>query len=422
MMTMSEIPDKCVKELEKDFEKFIWNGHRPKIPLKTLKLSVKNGGCNLVDVKLKDRSLKIIWKRLIESDKKFANLVYDAIDPALGKDIWECDMDENTIRNFFSQIPDIWKNVLKVWNEIKDIPLDSFLWYNKNILIGGKEVFYTDCYKKGLKYLSQFYNEGKELKSAEEMKEEFGLDIMRYNGLIAAASKSDKELAKTIRTPDHQQEGVWFEAKYAYAKINNASANLDEKWKRWKKECAVQEIEMMDLEIFKELFMRTKSLSSVPKYQSFYFRLLHRAIVTNIQLKYWKLRECDKCSWCEGDREHTIHLFVTCVETAKLWKEVRMLCEQCDGGLNWEPINILFCRVHENPRKVQNMLCLITLQYIYRQRCIKKTLCVQELRCIIQQAKKIEKYIAIRDNSVRKYNLKWCQNESDNPAISLSIE
>ena len=62
------------------------------------------------------------------------------------------------------------------------------------------------------------------------------------------------------------------------------------------------------------------------KLHSFHFRLVNNAITTNIQLKYYKIRDNDSCTFCNGDRETISHLFIHCKFVQPLWNRVMLLC------------------------------------------------------------------------------------------------
>ena len=52
-------------------------------------------------------------------------------------------------------------------------------------------------------------------------------------------------------------------------------------------------------------------------------------------------------------------------------------------------------------------MCLITKQYIYRQRCFGKELNFRELKGVIRNVENIEKYIAEKNDKVKTHEKKW---------------
>ena len=51
------------------------------------------------------------------------------------------------------------------------------------------------------------------------------------------------------------------------------------------------------------IFKDIKKLTYISKLRSFQYRLLRRAITTNIQLKHWSIKDSDLCSNCGLYRE-----------------------------------------------------------------------------------------------------------------------
>ena len=56
---------------------------------------------------------------------------------------------------------------------------------------------------------------------------------------------------------------------------------------------------------------------------------------------------------------------------------------------------------------IKNMICLIVKQYIYRQRCLKKPLSAREVWSVIGTVENMEKYNAVKNNTLHKHLRKW---------------
>ena len=85
--------------------------------------------------------------------------------------------------------------VLKAWSKINysrkntltDI-LDSIIWYNSDILVGKKPIFYQKCYEKGIVKIRDILNANNQFLSYNEFCRRYGhtIDWIRYYGLIEA--------------------------------------------------------------------------------------------------------------------------------------------------------------------------------------------------------------------------------------------
>ena len=88
-----------------------------------------------------------------------------------------------------------------------------------------------------------------------------------------------------------------------------------------------------------------------------------------------------------------------------------------------EPINFgmdtVICNLlREEPWHIKNFICLVTKQYIYRQRCQKETLSIEQLITLIVDIKRFEKMRALETNNLLKHCKKW--GETPPPHLSIT--
>ena len=70
------------------------------------------------------------------------------------------------------------------------------------------------------------------------------------------------------------------------------------------------------------------------------------AITTNVQLKWYKIKESERCTFCESEKETLIHLFVRCKYVQPLWEMITEIF-----GINSiTEVQVLFNHVANNPR------------------------------------------------------------------------
>ena len=133
------------------------------------------------------------------------------------------------------------------------------------------------------------------------------------------------------------------------------------------------------------------------------------ALITNIQLKKWGLKESEFCSFCEWQKETVIHLFCECTEVNKLWNCIPSIFEYVEKT----PVNTSICaklfnRIAMSKYHIYNVIALFLKQYVYRQRCLKKRLNVFEFKCFVRQIKNMELYYAQKKGKVSLHYKKWC--------------
>ena len=67
-----------------------------------------------------------------------------------------------------------------------------------------------------------------------------------------------------------------------------------------------------------------------------------------------------------------------------------------------------------------NLMCLLTKQYIYRQKCLGLEINLYQLKCIFRQVECLEKYIAIKNSRLQVHTAKWQLQLTENLANCLN--
>ena len=156
------------------------------------------------------------------------------------------------------------------------------------------------------------------------------------------------------------------------------------------------------------MFRDIYKVTNVSKLRSFQYRLIHNAIVTNKRMFLWKQIESPNCTFCDRSEENILHLLVNCEYVKSLWENLRptlKIFSKQDLEFNYE--TILLNKIHPVSGHVSNLLCLVVKQYIYRQRCKKVLPVPGEAKELIYQIRNLEKYIAIKNNTLEKHEKKW---------------
>ena len=405
MTVLPRIPEHIVKQVEQLCEKYIWNGHKPKIPLTVLQSSKKCGGLKLMDLRKKDISLKINWIKLLESDHKLEHMVYFNMKCPLKQRFWQCNL---RVEDYHHAIPTtldtFWKNVVEAWFRTvkKECLREDCIWYNSEIRIKKKPFFWEHAFKQGLCYIGQLYT-GSSTKSCRRVNKEYGLSLMQYNSLVSAIPKYLKAKYATIEPKEIELPTIKTSQVYEDLCFNRTL--LMGKHRKWEEELDLKFDFGRMLDGFRDLYLVT----NVPKYRSFQYRLLNRAIITNIHLKHWGIVDENKCTFCGEHRESYLHLFIYCDFVKELWCEMDKYMNQISADpIYFDVDTVMWNRIiPANAGHIKNFICLVTKQYIYRQRCLKKDLNVHELKVIIMNLRNMERYIAIKNGKLDKHTSKW---------------
>ena len=419
MMVLPQIPKTVVKNMDNLIRNYLWGGKKSKIAYNILQLPKKEGGLNLVNLQKKDTSLKATWPQILHNETEYAKLVYRIIRcRTIEEDIWRCNIspeDVNSLK-FNNQF---WKDVLISWSEYnyyQEARIENqILWYNSRIKVHGQTVFWRDCYQKGLIYVHQLFEERK-FKNNEQLSEQYSLTTLRINSLKSAICKEWKnffqlfEKQQYMPLPPHTYDRILQQdkslSKEVYSFLAEDIIILHNKYIKWKEDLEDYNDTLID---FRQEFNYINRVTNVTKYRSFQYRLLQRGLITNIHLEKWNILPSSMCTFCSRQPETVIHLMWHCPKVQIIWENVQAYIQEQGWGEchNLQASDIIMNRIHRKRSHVINFICLITKQYIYSSRCLKKEIHFPVLKAMINSVRNTEKYIAIKNSKLSTHHRKW---------------
>ena len=410
MTVLPFMPEHLLKDMNNAITNFIWEAKKPKIATAILQAEKDCSGLRLIDLKKKDMSLKISWVQILLQDQKMAILVYKLLNCEINKLLWETNLHSDDIETIFPDAPQFWKDVLYSWTYINYEqhtlnPMDQIVWYNSMIRTNNKPIMWKNIFQKGLVYIKDL-RRPRGFISVRQAQEKFDMTLMQYNSPISAIPRS----WKTHNAPAQQVTTNYEMAKvklhisnWAYRKINYDDTLLNIKHISWETEL---QTELPNDEMWC-LFKNIDRTTNVPKYRSFQYRLLNRAIITNIQLEKSKITTSSLCDKCKLSRETLSHLFVECPKIVDFWTEVTRFMKLFGTTPNFTTKTVLFNTGVEPAGHVKNAICLLAKHYLYRQRCLKQNVHFNEFKAMVEKIKNFEHYYAIKNNKLTKHNKKW---------------
>ena len=425
MMVLPKIPCNIVKTVNNMIREYIWNGKKSKIAYNILQNRKQDGGLNLVNIEKRDTALKATWPIILKNEEEYSKMVYKIMRcNIIEEDIWRCSLEPMDIKKLKIN-NQFWKDVLEAWgcyNYYHQRRIDNqYIWYNSGIKIGGKVILWGDVYLRGLKYVYQLFQDGK-YKTEDQVWEEYGLTKLRFNSLKSAIPQEWKNFfisnSSTTYLPiaphnyDYEvSKGGQGLSKRVYQYISEDILLVHNKYIKWRKELGGEYQDV--LTEFGKAHMDIYRITNVPKYRSFQYRLLQRGLVTNIQLHHWQLLDTNMCTLCGKQKESLIHLFYECEKTQILWKQITLwMKEKYKVTFQLNATTVIMNRIVKKAGHVVNFICLITKQYIYRQRCLKEEINFQGLKSTVRKIESIEKYIATKNQKLDKHNRKWGSSET----------
>ena len=425
---LPNIPSRIQKSIDVLISRFLWSEKKAKISLNNLQLLKKCGGLALCNLKWREIAIKTTWIQILHRDSKCASIAYEAIGCCLGKDMWSCNVHRKDISIATQGMSQFWKDIFTAWFTIsydRDTHgSHQLIWFNSYIRINGVPFLWPNVYLKGLRMVSQLFPDGVMI-STQVAYDSFGLNYLQLYQLITAIPVQWKmdvsTTGETIIDPPFVQFCVKYAnlSRYVYKELATNSNRINSLWCKWAKDltCTVEEFESA----FRNIYLTT----NVPKLRSFLYRLLNRAIITNIHLKRWGRKNDGLCGFCgENEEETYTHLFYFCHKAQMLWQNVQEYAQKC--GVT-EPLDmcvesVILDSLCKNSKSVSNYLCVVTKQYIYAQRCMGLELSSTALINRFNYFKNIEKYIATKNSNLGKFYSKWEQEAEIDDWCEVSLD
>ena len=406
MMVLPLIPKDIVKNINNIIRNFIWNNKKAKIAYNILQLPKRQGGLGLVNLEHKEYALKATWPQILQKEPEYAQIVYSLIHcSVLQEDIWRCSIAPEDVKGLRIS-SEFWRNVLWCWSnynyyyQMKEE--NQLIWLNSRIRVKGKPFMWADVYKRGLRYVYQLFEKGT-FKSSQQVWEEYGLTQLRHNSLKVSIPKEWITIFTTrsqqtfLPVPPHNYdiaiitEGIGLSRKI-YKYISEDISSIQYKYVKWVQDIGPDFCE--NIEEFANLHMDIYRTTNVPKYRSFQYRLLQRGLVTNVHLHKWNMIPNSMCTYCQSEVETVCHLFVECPMVRTLWEKVLEYIQykfETKDRIEINAKNIICNKISPTSSDSIIFICLITKQYIYRQRCQKGNIHFNNLRTVLHQVENIEK-------------------------------
>ena len=418
MYVLPLMPQSLIQRFNSIIEKFLWNGRKPKIPLKKLQNKKQYGGANLVNLEHKDKALKVSWVAYLlknESDL-LSEMAYQNINRILQEKVWQCNINSKDIKQMFDK-DKFWIQVWESWSYVNysdNVDKSQMIWYNSHVRINNKPFVWRKPFKQGLLYINQLFKENtNRYVTCSEAQERFLLDVMQYNSLISALKKL------TFTKPDPTRIILTEKimtcknvTSFIYNELTSDSTSQYNTFIRWQFRLKTSIL----YDDFLKLMVNINKITNSTKLRSFQYRLLNLSLVLNVQLKTWKICDTDKCSFCNTETETLEHIFFDCPKTKVLLNSIQsiLISYQPDTKeYNLTKENILFNNVDVNPGSLVNCIVLIMKQMIYANRCLKKRITVQQLKEKIEFTRKVELYNTKQNNKCRIYYCKWYNMTQD---------
>ena len=391
--------------------RFLWK-NTEKIKRTILYNNYDEGGLKVPNIELFCQTLKISWMKHLFSDlyiTDWKTLLYSNIEKFGGNYVWMA-TDENP--SFKKSLNPFWTDVFNSWRKLANSDhqpdyLLQPLFYNKNIKIGGRSVFWRGWYESGINTLQDIITDNGEFHSWETIKERVGnsAHFLQYAALKRALPLTWKQAIKDrplqLREQTHPTimkiKKSEKPSKLAYKLISESKKTKptinENKWERI--------LESQDIE-WEKVYTLSYICTRDKKLQETQFKIIHYILPTNSYLYKCKIKDSPNCGFCHLQIETIQHLLWECPKSKTLWLQLSDSLLSKEITYNFTAKNTI---VGDSTAPILiEHLKLITKHYIFTQKINQKELEIKELLNIIKHKSNIEKHYS---KDLSKYYNKW---------------
>ena len=277
--------------------------------------------------------------------------------------------------------PIFWLDVLKQWclynfiqtNRTED-RINEILWFNSNIKIDNKVVYYKTCHEKNIIYLKDLLDQNGNLMSFSDFQAKYKtrLTFLHYLGLLGAIPNRYKELlAQTISKPKTPKLTMLIQCKQKVTKL--VYDNMIEETDVFPTKAYQKHKSELDTELSKEdflnFFLNTLSSTASTKLRDIQIRILHHTLVTNETLLKWGVLNDNRCTFCHVEIESIAQLLIRCRYATNVWKHIENSLQNAGVTIVLTEVDkLLGIATNENINmKAINLINMVIKQYICLQ-------------------------------------------------------
>ena len=409
MMSLGNMDNDQLEEAIKIIQEFLWNGKKARISYSTLIKRKDQGGLRLVDLQVKQKTLKIAKIFSLLDDIYFANEAYAALCPHIRTMIWECNLRSADAQTLFKDSD--WKETLVAWAEInfkepenKAEVRKQIIWWNSCVKIGGKPVAWSTWINKNIIFIEDLLEENGSFKRHDDL----GVNWLEWESLTHSLPQLWYFL---LEHGDETREPTSLYSKLKqlkkptrriYDTLINDSRVVSKYRERWREDDLI-----FPEENYQNSFLKLYSITNNTKLRDFQYRLLLNKLVTNKHLQQWGKRNDEMCTFCKTQSETVTHVLFECAEVQTIVSTIFSLCQASNILHNSTMEAWILNETQPNPKHVINFIVLHAKQYLYKQRCLGKMPSLQSWLNDLLYIKKIELFNSKREMRLCQFKQYW---------------
>ena len=200
-------PDNVLKDIQKSFYKFLWNGKRDKVKREILTNSCEDGGLKMIDIKLFCQALKMTWIKKYIDPLNFSPWKILSID-SLEK--WGGDkillLGKEGLNTVASTLNLFWKDILDNFSNLQNEKvtdgndvLSQSIWLNSHIKANNTSPCLRNWIKNDIYIINDLLDQNKQIMSYEIFQDTYHVDttFVEFYGIISAIPRLWRHLINT---------------------------------------------------------------------------------------------------------------------------------------------------------------------------------------------------------------------------------
>ena len=409
-------PPEVIRRINKLVFKFIWRNKSERLKRRVLMSNIVNGGLKAPDfqsmigaarlkwIKKISTSAEAPWKLILEKYLERLNIPLHVLL------ISNYDMKSSSLDK--ADIPQFYKEMLKLWCEMGNtLPAynkGNFLWFNKDICVKGKSLFYEQLFRAGVWYISDLYGaDGSAIPFETWVSRGVGRhNLIKWMGLI----KKTKQMKGQCDEPNEEGPKLSFLAKGPMNAVNTKVIYIELLAKTFPQttEVYVPRISkyLNNYVInWSEVYLRASKTTMDTKTREFQYKFIHDLLSNSYWLHKWKKKDTATCQFCNmSETENIVHMFWSCHKTEEFWGKMNAFCRNHQLLQNDIIMRDVFIGVEDT------ILCTLIFAaktFIYNKRIHDEQFTFGTFLIYLSKFKMIEFYIAKNNDTVGNWMEKW---------------
>ena len=406
--TMSQQSFKILDEMAYTF---IWNKKRHEVNKKTLCKNIQDGGLKMLNLKEFDKSLKITWiRKLINTSpewEEFATIY--KIERLISTDTnYHNYIIQTTCNPFWKSVAESYKDWYAIFKEVME-PNANFIpiWGNNKMNIPFNPIWY----RKGIRYVSDMYDENGTPLTQELLGNQLGIRI-QFTHFYAFWSRIPGEYS-TILTGKQKSFNLQKPPNIEWiTKDKKGGVNIRKIWEISNKEYIPigrqrwdEQLDNPEDIIWEYSYMLTHKCRMNPRIRYFQYQILNRSLITNKKLRQFNLLDHDTCDEC-GTTETICHMLYECRQIRNLWTILERWLSRITGERLTLDLNTILLG-NKDYNYIVNYVIIVTKHEIYRYKWNHRVPNLADLKRKLKTYLIIEMYIGTISNTVEKTIGKW---------------